>query len=214
MTFFDTDSHNETVFYLPLPNTEAKIVDPEMKELWDLLGISEDEADTPQPFNIPKDSNAPIYKEESKTEIEIKKEVSSIKLQEKQVEIKVSSNNETESACNILMDLSGKESYQGTKRKFEDTGKETSSRKAPFASKTCNLCKGVFSVPSRLQKCPAECSGILELKEKEVKVLKRAAPPCKKWCTTCEKQVDCGVASKTCSICNIPKSLVMIAAAK
>ena len=77
-------------------------------------------------------------------------------------------------------------------------------RKAPIASKCCNLCLQTFQVAAPRMKCPdSECKGQLVLQAKEPKILKRPPPKCSKFCVKCNKMVEnIATAIKKCPTCN------------
>lgn len=125
---------------------------------------------------------------------------------------------EDKNACDMLLGMSsGKyETYKpcvivAEADKLSVTGSIKKVRKAPMAFKICSACDEECFVHSRTLTCTKTgCQGTLVLKKKEPKVLKRAAPLCKKWCNQCKDYIhDCNVASQTCKVCKVPKSLVM-----
>lgn len=87
----------------------------------------------------------------------------------------------------------------GFKRKIEEGTK----KKAPIASKWCNVCNTTFQVPAPKKKCNTrDCIGILELVAKQEKVLKRLPPLCSKFCKCCNTSVEnVPTATKKCKTC-------------
>ena len=87
----------------------------------------------------------------------------------------------------------------GFKRKIEEGTK----KKAPIASKCCNVCNTTFQVPAPKKKCNTlDCIGILQLVAKQEKVLKRLPPLCSKFCKSCDKSVEnVPTATKRCKMC-------------
>ena len=77
-------------------------------------------------------------------------------------------------------------------------------RKAPIASKCCNLCFQTFQVAAPQKKCSdSNCKGQLVLQAKEPKILKRAPPKCSKFCVKCDHMVEnIATAIKKCPTCN------------
>ena len=77
-------------------------------------------------------------------------------------------------------------------------------RKAPIASKCCNLCFQTFQVAAPQKKCSdSNCKGQLVLQAKEPKILKRAPPKCSKFCVKCDQMVEnIATAIKKCPTCN------------
>lgn len=59
-------------------------------------------------------------------------------------------------------------------------------RKPPVAMKTCNTCMETFKVAAPTKKCNHNnCNGKLNLIQKKIKELKRPAPKCNKFCSSC-----------------------------
>ena len=179
---------SELCIDLPMPNTE-NLQEEHFKDILDLL----------------EDPNAPCEALETNEE-KVKKVV------------EFQTTQEDKDVCDMLLGMSsGKyEKYEpciivANADKLSVTGSIKKVRKAPMAFKICPLCDEECLVHSRTLTCTRSgCQGRLVLKYKEPKILKRAAPLCKKWCNQCNDYIhDCNVASQTCKVCKVPKSLVM-----
>lgn len=113
---------------------------------------------------------------------------------------------ENQEILDILNGLkSASPTLSGNKRNIDEFGEFPlrKVRKAPISVKFCNVCNGTFHVAAPQKKCmDTTCTGKLEIKAKEPKVLKRDPPKCSKFCNVCDKMVEnIPTAIKKCTVC-------------